>query len=59
MNVYVIGRSATSNRPTVMHKLNGHQATITACGVDVSNVSRSFTNKPIESVLCLKAGCRS
>lgn len=56
--IYVIGRSATTNRPTVQHRLPNYQATITGCGTDISNVSRSFQSKPIESVLCMKAGCR-
>ncbi len=56
--VYVVGRSVNTNRPTVMHQVPNFQATITGCGHDVSNVSRSYTNQPIEAILCLKAGCR-
>jgi hypothetical protein len=55
----VEGRSARTGRPSVQHLLNDYQATITACGVDVSEMSRSFQNDPIESILCLKSACRA
>ncbi len=56
--VYVVGRSVNTNRPTVMHVVPDFQATITGCGTDVGNVSRSYTNHRIDAIFCLKAGCR-
>lgn len=56
--IYVVGRSARTGRPSVQHLLPDYQATITGCGTDVSDMSRSFQIEPIESILCLKGGCR-
>lgn len=55
--VYVIARTGSS-RPSLMHLLPPGVGSVTACGIDVSNWSRAYTNQPIEQVLCLRGACR-
>lgn len=55
--VYLIARNA-GGRPTLQHLAKDGHGEITACGVNVSAWSRSFSDKPILEVLCMRDACR-
>lgn len=55
-NAYVVARGS-AGRPTCQHRLKDGQATLTACGQDMSAWSRSYTNGPLEAILCKRANC--
>ena len=55
--LYVIARGI-SGRPTCQHKLVDGTSSLTRCGQDMSQWSRSFMRERIDAVLCRKAACR-
>ena len=57
--VYGVARSVVTNRPTVQHRMVDFQATNAMCGVDFGHASVSYSNKPIDSIMCLKTACRA
>jgi hypothetical protein len=57
-HVYVIARNVRG-RPTLQHPLVDGTSSLTPCGQDMSEWSRSFQGEPIDSVLCRQPACRA
>lgn len=56
---YVIARGA-AGRPTCQHRLvDGTSTRIRCSKIKIGLWSRSYQDKPIESVLCRKSACRT
>lgn len=56
--MYVVARSANTNRPVCQHMVReiGPGLTVAACGYDLSGASVTFLEQPLEAILCMR--CR-
>lgn len=56
-SLYVLARGNT-NRPVCQHKLVDGTASLTCCGIDMSQWSREFTHVRYDTILCRRKACR-
>lgn len=56
--MYVVARSANTNRPVCQHiiKAAGPGLTVAACGYDLSGASVTFLEQALDAILCMR--CR-
>jgi hypothetical protein len=54
---YVVARGV-SGRPLCQHRLLAGSAVDTACGRNLSDLSRSYTNEVLDAILCRALGCK-
>lgn len=55
--VYVIGRNARGGA-ALQHRVPDHVATITCCGVNIDEWSRSYLTRRLGAILCKRNQCR-
>lgn len=52
MKIYVVARSAKTNRPGCMHITQDEFGDQAVCGYDLSGSSRNYTDTPLMAILC-------
>lgn len=52
MKIYVVARSAKTNRPGCMHITRDEFGSEAVCGYILEGASRNYTSEPLMSILC-------